>query len=115
MNLVIKCRSCRLILLDSTNTKESLFVCAHNTPCNPFNKSEKDCDENMIFLNEDSLPNWIQEIIEKHEWSKGRLNCLNCNSRIGSFDFVSGMKCFCDSNVLPPVHLIKSKLDLIKQ
>merc|ERR1712110_1046484 len=40
-------------------------------------------------------------------WTKGRLNCPNCQSRIGGFDFVSGADY--------PVHLIKSKVDYWKK
>ena len=43
----------------------------------------------------------------KAGWTKGRLNCPNCQSRLGGFDFVSGADY--------PVHLIKSKIDYWKK
>lgn len=44
-------------------------------------------------------------------WTKGRLNCPNCEARVGSFDFVSQSTCACGTSVLPAVHLVKSKVD----
>lgn len=45
------------------------------------------------------------------EWTKGKLNCPNCEARVGSFDFTARSKCACGSTVLPAVHLVKSKVD----
>ncbi|KAJ9580748.1 hypothetical protein L9F63_024074, partial [Diploptera punctata] len=45
-------------------------------------------------------------------WQKGRLNCPKCRGRVGSFDFVSGLKCDCGKHVLPPVHVVRSKVDI---
>ncbi|KAF4518437.1 hypothetical protein B566_EDAN002090 [Ephemera danica] len=44
-------------------------------------------------------------------WTKGRLNCPQCQARVGGFDFVSGARCPC-SGALPSVHVIRSKADL---
>lgn len=44
-------------------------------------------------------------------WTKGRLNCPNCEARVGSFDFVSQSTCACGLSVLPAVHVVKSKVD----
>ena len=46
-------------------------------------------------------------LITQAGWTKGRLNCPNCQSRLGGFDFVSGADY--------PVHLIKSKIDYWKK
>lgn len=48
-------------------------------------------------------------------WLKGKLICPNCNLRVGSFDFVSGMKCLCKKYLLPQIHLVKSKVDIYFQ
>ena len=37
-------------------------------------------------------------------WTKGKLNCPNCQAKIGGFDFVAGAQY--------PVHIVKSKVDL---
>jgi len=46
------------------------------------------------------------------DWQKGKLSCPNCNLRVGSFDFIGGMKCPCKKYVLPQIHLVKSKTDI---
>jgi len=48
----------------------------------------------------------------QEDWQKGKLSCPNCNLRVGSFDFVGGMKCPCKKYVLPQIHLVKSKVDI---
>lgn len=114
MYCVIKCKKCRKPISDGAQTKE-LFLNAHSSP---LGSSPEECasiqEENNIFLSEEFLPQWIILRIESERWSKGRLNCPSCDSRIGGFDFVSGQKCGCSSHVLPPVHIIKSKVDLLK-
>lgn len=108
----VKCRKCRQVLFGKDEC--SKISNAHNwnvedsTPCASIT------EEKLVFLNEDHLPEWVKSVIEAEQWSKGKLNCFHCNYRIGSFDFVSGMKCDCASFILPSVHLIKSKIDIIK-
>lgn len=46
------------------------------------------------------------------DWQKGKLSCPNCNLRVGSFDFICGMKCPCKKFVLPQIHMVKSKVDI---
>lgn len=65
-----------------------------------------------IYLNEDALEPWIQEEIERSEWTKGKLKCVKCTANVGSFDFVAGQKCDCKQFNQPSVHFIRSKIDL---
>ena len=44
-------------------------------------------------------------LVTQSGWTKGRLNCPSCQSRIGAFDFVGS------GSTDHPVHLIKSKVD----
>jgi len=88
-NCGLKCRKCRSGFLaeiehDGIKSTSDLYVFS---------------DENM--------PQWISQKVEEGGWTKGRLNCPNCQSRIGGFDFVSGADY--------PVHLIKSKVDYWKK
>merc|ERR1712020_605809 len=53
------------------------------------------------------MPDWILQKVEEAGWTKGRLNCPQCQSRLGGFDFISGADY--------PVHLIKSKVDCWKK
>lgn len=71
-------------------------------------------DKNMLHLNQECVPTWIKAAIETENWTRGKLNCSQCNNRVGSFDFVSGKTCECGKHVLPPVHFIKSKVDYFK-
>lgn len=110
----VKCRQCRMVILNSTDWNK-LVVNSHKLP---LGETSEECsialNQNYVFLNEDSVPSWILEKIQEANWSKGRINCNNCGARIGSFNFISGTQCQCYDYVLPPVHLIKSKLDILK-
>ncbi|KAJ8978953.1 hypothetical protein NQ317_009349 [Molorchus minor] len=92
----IKCKKCRNTLFTSEEDK-NIFLDAHG-----------------LFLGFNSDKDECISITEAEEWSKGRLNCPNCDLRIGGFDFISGKKCDCSNNVLPSIHVIKSNVDLIK-
>lgn len=106
----IKCKKCRKILFENT---QSMLLNAHSLPIS----QEEDMCESItqaynLYIDEECLPIWVKTSIEKGEWSKGKILCPHCNTRIGGFDFISGMKCSCSSSVLPSVHIIKSKVDL---
>lgn len=103
----VKCRKCRKDLIDSLANVSSF-------------ETEKSCEEGcrtfsegtLLFLNEEALPEWIKTNVEAEAWMKGKLNCNNCKTRVGGFDFVSGLRCNCRKMVLPTVHLIRSKIDV---
>lgn len=110
----IKCKKCRKIIINASQCSNILINAHHE----PLTVSEAECytilEQNVVFLTEDSVPKWIKQKIEEAEWSKGRINCVNCESRLGGFDFISGTKCQCEKNVVPSIHLIKSKIDLLR-
>lgn len=112
----IKCKGCRKQIVE--NPLENRLIDAHHTIIPSNDTSESECssiqEDHNIFLKEDLLPEWIKNRIEAEEWSKGRLNCFHCETRIGAFNFINSTKCDCGKHLLPPVHLIKSKVDLIK-
>lgn len=111
----IQCKMCRQITFDVIECKQ-LLLNVHNEPLLILNDNKvDDClnDNSSIYLNEDHLPDWLRTVIEEHSWSKGKINCRHCNSRLGSFDFTSGLKCNCNNYVVPAIHLVKSKIDLI--
>lgn len=114
MEFPIKCRKCRTRLL-CVQPKDILN--AHNEEaCLEGNVNESNCltvqERNEIFLLEDNLPEWISKEVETSQWTKGKLKCSGCDSRVGSFDFISGTRCHCSKGVLPSVHLVRSKVDL---
>lgn len=102
-----KCRKCRHLLFSDSE------ICdAHGEPF-IYNKTEQQtCTSNNVwYLREDAIPSWIRNQIDDYDWTKGKLHCDTCRCRIGSFDFVSGAKCKCGSSVLPPLHVVSSKID----
>jgi E3 ubiquitin-protein ligase RNF180 len=108
----VRCKKCRNLIFSEEECK-LLFLNSHNVTLNPLTEAECSID-NIVFLNEDSLPEWVKTRIEEESWSKGRINCQQCDSRIGAFNFIAGQKCDCSKFMLPFVHIIKSKVDLIK-
>lgn len=113
-NVQIKCRKCRTVII---NVAANNLQDAHsNKFSNDLTQIESECPtviaRTEIYLNEDAFEPWIQEEIEKSEWTKGKLKCIKCASNVGSFDFVTGQKCDCKEFNQPSVHFIKSKIDL---
>lgn len=99
---VIKCHKCRHILLNMIST--------YNSSCNE--KCESYNPKCFIYLLEDQLPAWIKKKVDEEQWTKGKLHCENCGSKVGSFDFVSGRKCDCRCSILPSVHFVTSQIDV---
>lgn len=109
----IRCKNCSKPILSSTECK-IIYKDAHNSTTTTETTCPTVTESNSLYLNEDELPSWISERIEQEQWSKGRINCPRCDSRIGGFDFISGLHCACKLVVLPSVHLTKSKVDAIR-
>lgn len=51
---------------------------------------------------------WMPDILHSCE---GKLNCPKCNSKLGSFSWISGCQCPCGSKIAPAFYLIPSKVD----
>ncbi|CAH2099926.1 unnamed protein product [Euphydryas editha] len=99
----VKCHKCRHILLEDMNGTYT-SVCSKSCASNN--------NKNFVYLVEDNLPAWIKQKVEEEQWTKGKLHCESCKSKLGSFDFVSGRKCDCGDSVLPPVYLVTSQVDI---
>lgn len=97
-------------------TSRNLLDAHSETLVNDANQIQSECQTILgrteIYLNEDALEPWIQDEIEKSEWTKGKLKCLKCTSNVGSFDFVAGQKCDCKQFTQPSIHFIRSKIDV---
>uniref|UniRef100_A0A1B6KFU7 Uncharacterized protein n=1 Tax=Graphocephala atropunctata TaxID=36148 RepID=A0A1B6KFU7_9HEMI len=126
MTVVFKCKKCRTILLNypeitllsahgwemvlkqsaSVSKIEFIDTKSEGTRCSSF-------DQDVFYISEVNMPQWITYCIDKGEWTRGKLMCpgSGCSARVGSFDFVSGFHCGCQSSVVPPVHLVRSKID----
>lgn len=109
----IRCRQCREKLLG--DRQQSLILNAHALPLNDPDNCPTSTTGNLLFLKEEQLPQWITTKVDESEWTKGRLNCPKCHARLGAFDYVSGSRCECNEKILPPVHIIKSKIDLVER
>ncbi len=51
------------------------------------------------------LPDWVRYKIEEAGWTRGKLNCPACRSRVGGFDFVGASS---DT----PVYLVNSRVEV---
>ncbi|XP_044595438.1 dual specificity protein phosphatase MPK-4-like isoform X2 [Cotesia glomerata] len=51
---------------------------------------------------------WMRDIIHNVE---GKLNCPKCETKLGSFSWVSGCQCPCGAKVAPAFYLVPSKVD----
>ena len=114
MNTVFRCKKCRLALFQ----KDSLVTCHNENIVNNKETSElgNSClsqTSNILFIDEQKVVDWIRNEINNQEWTKGRLTCpgKGCGARVGSFNFVNGANCACNQLVLPPVQIIRSKVD----
>lgn len=44
-------------------------------------------------------------------WTKGKVICPKCGGRLGSFDFLKSMKCFCKGYIVPSIHIARNRVD----
>lgn len=109
----IKCRKCRTVISKVASAK---LLNAHSENFSIDLDANNDCSSisgrTEIYVMEDAFEQWIQDEIEQSEWTKGKLKCIKCSSNVGSFDFVTGQKCDCRQFSQPPVHFIRSKVDM---
>ncbi|XP_061475078.1 E3 ubiquitin-protein ligase RNF180 isoform X2 [Rhineura floridana] len=64
---------------------------------------------NVWHMNIEALPDWVTCIIEKAQWTTGKLNCPFCGARLGGFNFVNNTKCSCGQ--FTNIHLCKRRTD----
>ena len=107
----VKCKHCRKDLFN----KEPIHLLTSHSEAKT-NSMDVGCEANSsdscLYMLEDNVPEWIQNIINRESWTKGRLHCPHCNNRIGSFNFVKELKCDCGEFIAPPIRLTSSKVDI---
>ncbi|XP_062456341.1 E3 ubiquitin-protein ligase RNF180 isoform X3 [Rhea pennata] len=64
---------------------------------------------NIWHLNLEAIPEWVKCVIEKAQWTIGKLHCPFCEARLGGFNFVCNTKCSCGQSV--NIHFCKSRTD----
>ncbi|XP_076632138.1 E3 ubiquitin-protein ligase RNF180-like [Colletes latitarsis] len=108
----VKCKHCRK---DLFNKKSMQLLTSHNEIKQ--NVMDVGCatndSESSSYLSTENMPEWIECIINKESWTKGRLYCPHCNNRIGSFNFVHEMKCDCGKCITPAIRITNSKVDIL--
>ncbi|XP_051499372.1 E3 ubiquitin-protein ligase RNF180 isoform X1 [Apus apus] len=64
---------------------------------------------NIWHVNLEAIPEWVKCVIEKAQWTIGKLHCPFCEVRLGGFNFVCNTKCSCGQFV--NIHFCKSRTD----
>ncbi|XP_010221846.1 PREDICTED: E3 ubiquitin-protein ligase RNF180 [Tinamus guttatus] len=64
---------------------------------------------NVWHMNLEAIPEWVKCVIEKAQWTIGKLHCPFCEARLGGFNFVCNTKCSCGQSV--NIHFCKSRTD----
>ncbi|XP_018495533.1 E3 ubiquitin-protein ligase RNF180 [Galendromus occidentalis] len=101
-----KCQKCRKELFGG-----EFVLTNHSEPWTESHTNVCSAKQFVWYLKDEVLETWLQSQIDAGGWIKGKLHCPFCSLRIGSYDFVSGKQCDCGSHVLPPIHIVKSKVD----
>uniref|UniRef100_A0A8C0HIN2 E3 ubiquitin-protein ligase RNF180 n=1 Tax=Buteo japonicus TaxID=224669 RepID=A0A8C0HIN2_9AVES len=64
---------------------------------------------NVWHVNLEAIPEWVKCVIEKTQWTIGKLHCPFCEACLGGFNFVCNTKCSCGQVV--NIHFCKSQTD----
>lgn len=110
----VRCRACKR---EIWRRSESELVSAHGLPLETVSESNvqatvcEDWRHGQVFAEGEPLPPWVSAFVEASGWQSGKLVC-ECGVHLGSFDFVTGRRCACNLNELPPIRLNTKKIDL---
>ncbi|XP_016054243.1 PREDICTED: E3 ubiquitin-protein ligase RNF180 isoform X2 [Miniopterus natalensis] len=103
---VLRCWKCRKCIASSG----CLMKYLENQVIKDSYDSADDHDACRVWhMNIEALPEWINCLIQKAQWTVGKLNCPFCGARLGGFNFVSSPKCACGQRAA--VHLSRSRTD----
>ncbi|KFQ70116.1 E3 ubiquitin-protein ligase RNF180, partial [Phaethon lepturus] len=64
---------------------------------------------NVWHVNLEAIPEWVKCVIEKAQWTIGKLHCPFCEVSLGGFNFLCNTKCSCGQ--LVNIHFCKSRTD----
>ncbi|ODM96290.1 hypothetical protein Ocin01_10390 [Orchesella cincta] len=106
-SLAMKCRKCRSALLTFPETR---IETSHGVLITDPTASSQ-CSPEVWYIPENHMPQWMTPNLDQGKWVKGKIQCPKCDARLGSYNFISGMKCPCGSQVVAPIHIVKSKVD----
>ncbi|NXY72069.1 RN180 ligase, partial [Glareola pratincola] len=103
---VLRCWRCRKYIANSV----CLAKCHGKEPSEtsqPSAAAQESC--NVWHVNLEAIPEWVKCVIEKAQWTIGKLHCPFCEACLGGFDFVCSTKCSCGQ--LVNIHFRKSQTD----
>ncbi|NXW56334.1 RN180 ligase, partial [Eurystomus gularis] len=103
---VLRCWRCRKYIANSV----CLAKCHGREPSKtsqPSAAAQESC--NVWHVNLEAIPEWVKSVIEKAQWTIGKLHCPSCEACLGGFNFVCNTKCSCGQ--LANIHFCKSRTD----
>ncbi|NXK87762.1 RN180 ligase, partial [Formicarius rufipectus] len=103
---VLNCWRCRKYIANSV----CLAKCNGKEPyetSQPSYAAQESC--NVWHVNLEAIPEWVKCVIEKAQWTIGKLHCPFCEACLGGFNFVCNKKCSCGQ--LVNVHFCKTRTD----
>ncbi|NWW51222.1 RN180 ligase, partial [Pedionomus torquatus] len=93
---VLRCWRCRKCIANSV----CLAKCHGKEPSEtsqPSAAAQESC--NVWHVNLEAIPEWVKCVIEKAQWTIGKLHCPFCEACLGGFNFVCNTKCSCGWSV----------------
>nr|XP_021135539.1 E3 ubiquitin-protein ligase RNF180 [Columba livia] len=103
---VLRCWRCRKYIANSV----CLAKCHGKEPSDtsqPSAAAQESC--NVWHVDLEAIPEWVKCVIEKAQWTIGKLHCPFCEACLGGFNFVCDTKCSCGQ--LVNIHFCKSRTD----
>ncbi|XP_061198658.1 E3 ubiquitin-protein ligase RNF180 [Neopsephotus bourkii] len=103
---VLRCWRCRKYVANSVCLEKS-HKKEPSDASQPSSAAQEPC--NVWHVNLEAIPEWVKCVIEKAQWTIGKLHCPFCEARLGGFNFVCNKKCSCGQ--LVNIHFCKSRTD----
>ncbi|NXC44929.1 RN180 ligase, partial [Penelope pileata] len=104
---VLRCWRCRKYIASSVCLSNSCGKEPSNVSIVSAAVAQESCDVWHVSL--EAIPEWVKCVIEKTQWTVGKLHCPFCEARLGGFNFVCNTKCSCGQ--LVNIHFCKSRTD----
>lgn len=114
-----RCRKCGIYLFSSNHIQpHTSFKGKPNVKSDHYDQAPGQVDSSSRFCtswflrDENELP-WVLESVEEVSWTKGKIYCPKCRSRIGAFNYIQGVQCDCGKFTIPSIWIQKSRVDHI--
>ncbi|XP_074934716.1 E3 ubiquitin-protein ligase RNF180 isoform X2 [Phalacrocorax aristotelis] len=103
---VLRCWRCRKYIANSVCLAKCNGKETSETSQSPA-AAQDSC--NVWHVNLEAIPEWVKCVIEKAQWTIGKLHCPFCDACLGGFNFVCNTKCSCGQ--LVNIHFCKSQTE----